>query len=110
VPNALTKNTWNTFGLAFDFSTRTFSAFLNGSLEASSLPFSGASASPVWSGASLTIQVPGRDNVFFDNYNSSSVSSVPEPVSLSLCALGVLAVVLYRRSRAPLYFTSRNHK
>ena len=97
VPSALTKNTWNTFGLAFDFSTRTFSASLNGSLVASGLPFSGASSSPVWTGASLTIQVPGTDNVFFDNYSSSSVSSVPEPISLSLCALGLLTLALYRR-------------
>lgn len=96
VKNALTLNTWNTFGLAFDFSTRTFNAYLNGTLEASGLPFSGGN-SPEFLAGSLTIQGPGTDNVFFDNY---SASATPEPMYLPVCALGLVALALYRRHRS----------
>jgi hypothetical protein len=97
IPNALTLDTWNLFGLEFDFTTRTFSAFLNGTLEASDLPFAGSSSSPVWGGASLTIQGPVSDNVFFDNYNSSTLAAVPEPGTASLGILVVLGFVAMRR-------------
>jgi hypothetical protein len=93
------KDTWNTFELHFDYTSRTFDSFVNGNLVKGGFAFAQAAGS-VFGDADLTLgkrsSDQSTDRAYFDNYH---VAAVPEPGTLALLVLAMPGMAAMARRR-----------
>jgi hypothetical protein len=88
------RNTWNTYAMILNYGNQTFDFEVNGVVQnVAPLPFitgAGVGADATLGDFDLFVTAPGNDSAYFDNVSVTS-STVPEPATLSLLALGGLA-------------------
>ena len=92
---------WHTFDLQFDFATDDISAFLDGNIIASGLPFL-STQTPIFGAVQFQADPggSGTQTMFVDDITVTA-SKVPEPATLSFLALGMAALMGLRRASRP---------
>jgi len=90
----LVRDSWNTLRFDINFGANTVSEFYNGALLSTHAWHDGSGANAL---AAIDLYANNAGPVYYDNL--SITTSVPEPGSLSLLALGGLAFFLRRKTR-----------
>lgn len=95
----LSFNTWYDLKMDMNYTTQTFDVYLNNVLYGSSLPFFTASTDLADVDLMMSYTTGATDVGYFDNYKVTTVA-VPEPGSMSIAALGGLALLAVRNRSA----------
>jgi hypothetical protein len=93
---ASARGTWDTYAVEIDYTSRTYTVFINGNLVGSPLALNAAADNGIGDVDFLS-WTRGTDSAYFDNLLITT-NAVPEPASLSLVAAAGMLLARRRRS------------